>query len=191
MTPDDHRPTARAGPQAARLGGRMRSAVTLCTRGRRWAAVAVAAPVLALAAGLMAAGPARATPPAGITTEILGSGTTLGGFKIHVDGIKVESKGAASFTVAHLTFAPGGTTGWHVHPGPVLVTVISGSVTKFSADCTAQTYTAGQAFVENGPADENMVRNDGSVDTQTIVTFLNPPGAPIREDAPPPPGCNP
>jgi quercetin dioxygenase-like cupin family protein len=191
MTPDDHRPTARAGPQAARLGGRMRSAVTLCTRGRRWAAVAVAAPVLALAAGLMAAGPARATPPAGITTEILGSGTTLGGFKIHVDGIKVESKGAASFTVAHLTFAPGGTTGWHVHPGPVLVTVISGSVTKFSADCTAQTYTAGQAFVENGPADENMVRNDGSVDAQTIVTFLNPPGAPIREDAPPPPGCNP
>jgi quercetin dioxygenase-like cupin family protein len=191
MTPDDHRPTARTGPQAARLGGRMRSAVTLCTRGWRWAAVAVAAIVLVLAAGLMTAGPARATPPAGVTTEILGSGTTLGGFKIHVDGIKVESKNAASVTVAHLTFAPGGTTGWHVHPGPVLVTVISGSVTKFSADCTAQTYTAGQAFVENGPTDENMVRNDGSVQAETIVTFLTPPGAPIREDAPPPPGCNP
>ena len=191
MTPDDHRPTARAAPQAARLSGRMRSAVTLCTRGWRWAPIAVAAPVLALAAGLMTAGPAGATPPAGVTTQILGSGTTLGGFKIHVDGIKVESKDAASFTVAHLTFAPGGTTGWHVHPGPVLVTVISGSVTKFSADCTAQTYTAGQAFVENGPSDENMVRNDGSVDAQTIVTFLTPQGAATREDAPPPPGCNP
>ena len=138
--------------------------MTLCLRGWRWAAVAVAAPVLALAAGFMTASPARATPPTGVTTQILGSGTTLGGFKIHVDGIKVESKSAASFTVAHLTFAPGGTTGWHVHPGPVLVTVISGSVTKFSADCTAQTYTTGQAFVENGPSDENMVRNDGSVE---------------------------
>ena len=164
------------------------------TRIRRRAprlAAALAVAALGLAAGVLTASPARATPPAGITTEILGSGTTLGGLKIHVDGIKVASKDAASFTVAHLTFAPGGTTGWHVHPGPVLVTVISGSVTKFSADCSAQTYTAEQAFVENGPADENMVRNDGSVDAQTIVTFITLPGAPIREDAPPPPGCNP
>ena len=39
----------------------------------------------------------------------LGSGTTLDGFKIRVDGIKVASEDAASVTVAHLTFAPGGT----------------------------------------------------------------------------------
>lgn len=154
-------------------------------------ATALAVAALGLAAGVLTASPARATPSAGVTTEILGSGTTLAGFKIHVDGIKVESKDAVSFTVAHLTFAPGGTTGWHVHPGPVLVIVKSGSVTKFSADCSAQTYTAGQAFVENGPTDENMFRNDGSVQAETVVTFLTPPGAPIREDAPAPPGCNP
>jgi quercetin dioxygenase-like cupin family protein len=155
-------------------------------------AAALAVTALGLTAGVLAASPARATPPAGVTTEILGSGTTLAGFKAHVDGIKVESKNTASFTVAHLTFAPGGTTGWHVHPGPVLVIVKTGSVTKYSAqDCTAQTYTAGQAFVENGPTDENMVRNDGSVPAETIVTFITPPGAPIRDDAPPPPGCNP
>jgi quercetin dioxygenase-like cupin family protein len=155
-------------------------------------AAALAMTALGLAAGVLAASPARATPPAGVTTEILGSGTTLGGFKIHVHGFKVESKSTAGFTVAHLTFAPGGTTGWHVHPGPVLVIVKTGSVTKYSAeDCTAQTYTAGQAFVENGPTDENMVRNDGSVPAETIATFITPPGAPVRDDAPPPPGCNP
>jgi quercetin dioxygenase-like cupin family protein len=155
-------------------------------------AATLAVTSLGLAAAMLTASPARATPPAGVTTQILGSGTTLGGFKIHVDGIKVESKDAASFTVAHLTFAPGGTTGWHVHPGPVLVIVKTGAVTKYSADdCTAQTYTAGQAFVEHGPTDENMVRNDGSVPAETIVTFITPPGAPIRDDAPPPPGCNP
>jgi quercetin dioxygenase-like cupin family protein len=153
------------------------------------AALAVAA--LGLAAGVLAACPARDTPPAGITTEILGSGSTLAGFKIHADGIKVESKNTAGFTVARLTFAAGGTTGWHAHPGPVLVIVKTGSVTKYSADdCTAQTYTAGQAFVENGPTDHNMIRNDGSVPAETIVTFITPPGAPIRDDAPPP-GCNP
>lgn len=152
----------------------------------------LAAVAIVLTASALAASPARATPPAGLTAEILGSGATLRGFKIHVDGMKVESKNAAGFTVAHLTFAPGGSTGWHVHPGPVLVIVTTGAVTKYSADdCTAQTYIAGQAFVEHGPTDENMVRNNGSVPAETIVTFITPPGAPIRDDAPPPPGCNP
>jgi len=155
-------------------------------------AAALALTALGLAAGVLTGSPARATPPAGVTPEILGSGTTLAGFKIHVDGIKVVSKHAVSFTVEHLTFAPGGTTGWHVHPGPTLVIVKAGAVTNYSAaDCTAQTYTAGQAFVEHGPTDEHMVRNNGSVPAETIVTFITPPGAPIRDDEPPPPGCNP
>jgi quercetin dioxygenase-like cupin family protein len=152
-------------------------------------APALAVTALGLAAGVLTASPAHATPT-GVTTEILGSGTTLAGFTIHAGGIKVECTDAAGFTVAHLTFAPGGTTGWHAHPGPVLVIVKTGTVTRYSArDCTAQTYTAGQAFVENGPTDENLVRNDGPVPAETIVTFITPPGAPIRGDAPPP-GCN-
>ena len=155
-------------------------------------AAALAMTALGVAASVLAAGPARAVPPAGVITEILGSGTTLGGFKIHVDGIKVESKHAAGFTITHLTFAPGGTTGWHVHPGPVLVIVTTGSVTKYSADdCTAQAYTAGQAFVENGPTDENMVRNDGSVPAETIVMVLTRPGASICGDTPQPPRYTP
>src|SRR5215469_9254818 len=153
-------------------------------------AAAVAVTALGLAAGVLTASPARATPPTGVMTEILGSGTTLAGFTIHADGIRVASTDAADFTVLHLTFAPGGTTGWHAHPGPALVIVTTGSVTTYSAqDCTAQTYTAGQAFVQSGPTDENMVRNDGSVPAETIVTFITPPGAPLRGD--PPPGCNP
>jgi hypothetical protein len=118
-----------------------------------------------------------------VTTKILGSGTTLAGFRIQVAGIKVESSTAIGFTVAHLTFAPGGTSGWRVYPGPVLVIVKTGAVTTYSAqDCTAQTYTAGQAFVENGPVNENMLRNDGSVQAETIMTFFGQPGAL---------GCNP
>jgi len=153
-------------------------------------AAALAMTALGVAASVLAAGPARAVPPVGVITEILGSGTTQAGFAIHAAGIKVESKHAAGVTVAHLTFAPGGTTGWYAHPGPVLVIVKTGAVTKYSAeDCTAQTYTAGQAFVENGPTDANMVRNDGPVPAATIVTLITPPGAPIRDA--PPPGCNP
>jgi quercetin dioxygenase-like cupin family protein len=138
-------------------------------------AAALAVTALGLAAGVLAASPAHATPPAGVTTKILGSGTTLAGFTIHVDGINVASKDAAGFTVAHLTFAPGATTGWHAHPGPVLVIVRTGTVTKYSAqDSTAHTYTAGQAFVEHGPADENMIRNDGSVPAAEPPAALSP-----------------
>jgi len=163
------------------------------TRLRRQAptlAAALAMTALGVATSVLAAGPARAVPPIGVITEILGSGTTLAGFTIHAAGIKVESKHAAGVTVAHLTFAPGCTTGWYAHPGPVLVIVKTGAVTKYSAeDCTAQTYTAGQAFVENGPTDANMVRNDGPVPAEAIVTLITPPGAPIRDA--PTPGCNP
>jgi len=155
-------------------------------------AAALAALAFGLAAAAVIVNSARGTPPSGLSTEPLGRGTTLTGFKIHVDGVKVESKDAVDFAVAHLTFARGGSTGWHVHPGPVLVIVKSGSVTRYSAaDCSAQTYTAGQAFVENGPNDENMVRNEGSVPAETIVTFIAPPGAMVRDDAAAPPGCNP
>src|SRR5215467_9863164 len=154
-------------------------------------AAALAVTALGLAAGVLTVSPARATPPAGVTTKILGSGTTLAGFTIHAGGINVASKDAAGCTVAHLTLAPGGTTGWHAHPGPVLVIVTTGSVTKYSAqDSTAHTYTAGQAFVENGPADENMIRNDGPVPAEPRVTLITPPDAPIHGAAPPP-GRNP
>ena len=155
-------------------------------------AAAVAVTALWAAAGALTTSPARATPPAGVTTEILGRGTTLAGFIIHAAGIKVESNNAADITVARLTFAPCGTSGWYACPGPVLVVVTTGSVTRYSAgDCTAQTYIAGQAFAVHGPADKNLVRNNGSVPAETIVTFLTPPGAPLRGDTPPPPGCYP
>jgi quercetin dioxygenase-like cupin family protein len=147
-------------------------------------AVAVTAAVLV--------GLARATPPAAVVTEILAHGTVSPGFKINVNGMKVSSRNPADFTVAHLTFAPTGSTGWHVHPGPVLVTVTSGAVTKYSArDCSSKTYSAGQAFVERGPTDVNLVRNNGTVPAETYVTFISPVGAPPRADAPAPAGCNP
>jgi hypothetical protein len=72
----------------------------------------------------------------------------------------------------------------------VLVIVESGTVTKYSSDCVATRYTAHQAFVELGPRDINMVRNESSTtQADTIVTFLTPVGANLKEDVPAP--CNP
>ena len=152
-------------------------------------AFATATATLALIAAFVA--PARGTAPSGLHTLSLDRGTVADGFRIRVDGVRVSSQGPVDFVVEHLTFAPGGTTGWHVHPGPVLVIVKAGTVTKYSADCTLNRYSTGQAFVELGPTDVNMVRNETNSTAETLVTFLTPVGALPIDGVPAPPDCNP
>jgi quercetin dioxygenase-like cupin family protein len=151
-------------------------------------ALATGAATIALISSFVA--PASGTPPSQLTFQPLARGTVAHGFRIRVDGIRVGSKGPVDFVAAHLTFAPGGTTGWHVHPGPVLVIVKTGTVTKYSADCTVNRYTAGQAFVERGPSDVNMVRNETTTNAETLVTFIIPVGVPPIHSVPAPPDCN-
>jgi quercetin dioxygenase-like cupin family protein len=163
------------------------------THRRITASVALALATVAAAIALVVAfvAPASGSPPAGVTAQPLGRGTVADGFRIRVDGIHVSSNEPVDFVSMHLTFAPGGTTGWHVHPGPALVIVESGTVTKYSADCTVNRYSAGQAFVERGPTDVNMVRNETNTIAETLVTFITPVGAAPRGDVPAPPDCNP
>jgi quercetin dioxygenase-like cupin family protein len=153
-------------------------------------AVVVASGVAALASIWAFVGPASGTAAPSASTDVLPArGTVADGFKIQVDGIRVSAKGPIDIATAHLTFPPGATTGWHIHPGPVLVIVEAGTVTKYSSNCVAHRYTTGQAFVERGPRDVNMVRNEGTTQADTIVTFLAPVGAQLKENVPAP--CNP
>src|SRR5262249_39961082 len=67
-------------------------------------------------------------------------------------------------------------TGWHMHPGPSLILVVAGTVTNYlGADpsCTPHTYTAGQGFIDSG-ADVHDLRNEGSVQAETIAVQLLP-----------------
>jgi quercetin dioxygenase-like cupin family protein len=59
----------------------------------------------------------------------------------------------AEMYVQHASLGPNGATSWHTHPGPVLVAVVSGSLTYEDAhagQCRRRTYTAGQGFVDPG-----------------------------------------
>ena len=158
---------------------------------RTGVAVVVASGVGAAASIWAFAAAASGTAAPSATADVLPAlGTIADGFKINVDGIRVSAKGPIDLATAHLTFPPGFTTGWHVHPGPVLVIVRDGTVTKYSSDCVATQYTAGQAFVERGPSDINMVRNESTTEqADTIVTFLAPVGATLKVPVPAP--CNP
>ena len=153
-------------------------------------AAAVAILALTLVAALIALprDRATATPPSGITAQLLARGTIAHASQVGVAGIKLQTRGPIDVATVHVTFQPGGSTGWHIHPGPALVTVKTGQLTLHrTKGCTTRTFAAGQTFLEFGPNDVNLTRNETGGVTETVVTFLLPVGAPITVDAPAPP----
>jgi quercetin dioxygenase-like cupin family protein len=104
---------------------------------------------------------------------------------------QIKTKGATDVHMLHNTIAPGGTFGWHSHPGPSLVIVKAGTATFYEADdpaCAAHIVPAGSGFVDNGH-DTHVVRNDGTVDLVTEVVSLVPAGFARRIDEPAPTSC--
>ena len=87
---------------------------------------------------------------------------------------------------------PGGTFGWHSHPGPSIVVIKTGELTLYHGDdpsCTPTRVPAGKGFVDDG-GDVHLVRNEGTVETVVYVTSLVPQGAARRIDEPSPGNCD-
>jgi quercetin dioxygenase-like cupin family protein len=104
---------------------------------------------------------------------------------------RLDTKGTSDVYVLQNTIAPGGTFGWHSHPGPSLVIVKSGTATFYLGDdptCAPQVVQAGVGFVDSG-SDIHVVRNEGTVDLVTVVVSLVPAGFARRIDQPAPASC--
>jgi quercetin dioxygenase-like cupin family protein len=111
-----------------------------------------------------------ATP---VTVTPLSRGT-LGQVKAENDGITVESMpGSADIVTVKVVIKPGGSTGWHHHPGVTLVSVASGTATEYRADCEKTVLKAGDGFFE-GTDEPHVVRNEGNVDAVLYPTFVIP-----------------
>ncbi|WP_322986373.1 cupin domain-containing protein [Streptomyces sp. S584] len=64
---------------------------------------------------------------------------------------------ATHVTVSKTVIPPHGSTGWHYHPGPVLVLVAGGTLTHTYADGSTDTVGAGSCFVElSGPENAHV-----------------------------------
>jgi quercetin dioxygenase-like cupin family protein len=106
---------------------------------------------------------------------------------------RLRTHGLSDFYVVDNKFAVGGTTGWHSHPGSSLVFVVAGQITNYHGDdptCTPHVYTAGQAFTDEGGADVHMLRNEGTVQAETIAVQFVPKDAIRRIDEPDPGYCH-
>jgi hypothetical protein len=104
-----------------------------------------------------------------------------------------EIKANPGFDVAvqSILFQPGSQSGWHSHPGPVLIQVVSGTMTFYESDdpsCTPIVRTAGEGYLDTGDH-AHIARNETHTAAQNIVTYFAPPGAALRIDEPSPGNC--
>ncbi len=105
---------------------------------------------------------------------------------------ELKSRDNTDIAVARVDIQQGGFSGWHYHPGPVLVVVQSGTITFYSADdrnCAPSVHPAHTSFIEPGGV-VGIARNEGAEPVVAGATFFAPPAlSPLRIDAPKPANC--
>jgi quercetin dioxygenase-like cupin family protein len=153
--------------------------------------------LVSLGVGLI--GNALATTPSGFTAETARGPLVDRPLDVNwrfgpENKMKLQTQGAVEIAAQRVVVAPGGTLGWHSHPGPTLVTILSGTMSFYHAEhCTMEIeYRQGQSF-SNLPDEIHMARNEGSVDLVIYASYFVPaqtPAVALRIDQPSPgPGC--
>ena len=154
--------------------------------------------VLVAAGAAALGGVAFATPGSGIASAVVARAAFADPvdikFKVGVNPTDVLHVEDAKDTVMQqITIRPGGTTGWHSLPGPVVVLIAAGTMSFYGSEdpsCTAKTYTVGQAFIDSGQGHVHIARNEGSEDLVLWATYFDvPPLQPFRIDAASPGNC--
>lgn len=154
----------------------------------------LASVAMVTAVGAAFAGVVLATPGSGIVSATV---VARSGFLSPVD-IKFKVKDghtevvhvpdAQDTVIQQMVLAPGGHTGWHTHPGPVVVLIKSGTLTLYSREshgCVPRVYSAGQAFIDSGQGHVHLAANLSATENAELwATFFDVlPGGAFRFDA--------
>lgn len=133
---------------------------------------------------------ALASPGSGTTSTTLVTADFARTIHMNSDRVKFQTKDATDVRVQRIDFAPGGYSGWHHHPGIIVVAVQSGAVTLMDSECNSVTYGPGlpdgAVFVEGG---DSPVQASSATGATVYVTYVAPDASPpvfrIEDDAPP------
>jgi quercetin dioxygenase-like cupin family protein len=158
-------------------------------------------------AGLVSAmaltGVVLATPGSGVlSATVVARGTFADStdIKFKVDGGGQEvmhAPNARQTVVQQIIIGPRGHTGWHSHPGPVVVVVTAGALTFYSSEdpaCRPRTYRTGEAFIDRGQGHVHIARNESTTENLELwATYFDvpppPPANNFRTDVPSPGNC--
>ncbi|MDP9422872.1 MAG: hypothetical protein M3Q19_08575 [Pseudomonadota bacterium] len=145
------------------------------------------AAIVATAAIGMIASTATASPGSGVVGTPLVTADFEESVHVNSDRVKFQTKEPTDVRLVQLTFGAGSFSGWHHHPGFLIVTVASGSVTLTDSSCNSKTYGPGlpngAVFVEGGDEPVEASSSGGAV---AYVTTITPDGEPsrIEDDVP-------
>lgn len=143
--------------------------------------------------------PGQATPPT--QTSVTLAQAPIAGLHVHSQGVTLSNKpweailrthGDSDGYVVQNDFQPGQSTGWHSHPGPSIIFVVTGTVTNFDSSkrhCHGTSYSAGSSFVDPGGTDVHMLMDTGADPAETIAVQIIPRGQARRVDEPQPANC--
>ena len=137
---------------------------------------------------------AMAEPPTGVTPTLLGR-ATYSAFNLQADPrfleFSAEAKRPVDIVVRTHDYAPGSSTGWHSHPGPVFITVLEGKVTFYESEdpsCTPRVVSKGEGYVDTGHG--HIGRNESEAPAKDVTVIFAPVSLPFRgEIAAPAPQC--
>jgi len=151
---------------------------------KNWVAATAGVAVI----GTLAAAVALGSPGSAVTAETLVTANFDHTDHVNSDRVKFQTKDATDVRVQRLVFGPNSYSGWHHHPGLVLVTVESGSVTLWQSDCSSTTYGPGlpdgAVFVEGGDEPVQATSTTGAVNYVVLVAPSADPSVFRIEDDP-------
>jgi quercetin dioxygenase-like cupin family protein len=171
---------------------------------------------------LLSGKPAYATPGVNFNTTVLGRGTVSGfifgkpttatvtrkvtirtkagvfrktvKFKVPSIDMAIDCTNGCDTAFQQATVPPGGSSGWHTHPGATFVGIAQGEITYYHAEgaaCHSDKVSAGSGFGQM-PTQVHNGRNESSNPLVIYTMYVLPTGTPnsgIRIDQPQPTGC--
>jgi len=119
-----------------------------------------------------------------------GSASATPGYDVDATTLAQATLNGKDYVTREITIGPGGSTGWHYHPGQVFGVVKAGTLTHYDSDCTVDgVYDTGAPITErSGPGYVHMGRNEGSTPLVLWILYIDPAGSPLAVDMPNP-GC--
>ena len=102
------------------------------------------------------------------------------------DPIVVELDDASTTMFLEARWEPGGTGGWHTHPGPLILNVVEGELeVVWERDCVSRTYTAGESLLDDGAVVNSFNPSETEGARAYVFALGIPDGEPPMENVAP------
>lgn len=141
-------------------------------------------------------GLALATPIVKLASPLFSSGTVAAPVKTHgvaevplgdrdeYFNATLTTDGPSTVAIQDGAYASGGQNGWHSHPGLVIVTLISGSIEWFNANCETTIYNAGDSWTEGSQTHAFRVLGTAGVHLSAVFVIAKDQALRIDKAAP-------